>query len=192
MPGVFPVIGRTESEAKAKFDELQDLILPEVGLSLLSGLIGGFDLSKYPIDGALPELPETNNMKSRQALMYDIARKRNFTIRDLYLWVAGARGHWTVIGTASQVADQLQSWFEHEAADGFNLMPPVLPTGLDDIVEHLVPELQRRGLFRTEYEGTTLRENLGLERPRNRYTPDREVQSGLRLGPAIESDLVAV
>jgi N-acetyl-S-(2-succino)cysteine monooxygenase len=169
MPGIFPVIGRTESEAKAKFDELQELILPEVGLSLLSGLIGGFDLSQYPIDGALPELPETNNMKSRQALMYDIARKRNFTIRDLYLWVAGARGHWTVIGTAAQVADQMQSWFENEAADGFNLMPPVLPTGLDDIVEHLVPELRRRGLFRTEYEGATLRENLGLAIPENRH-----------------------
>jgi FMN-dependent oxidoreductase (nitrilotriacetate monooxygenase family) len=176
MPGIFPVLGRTENEAKAKFDELQELILPEVGLSLLSGLIGGFDLSRYPIDAPLPELPETNNMKSRQALMYDIARKRKFTIRDLYLWVAGARGHWTLIGTAEQVADQLQAWFENEAADGFNLMPPVLPTGLDDIVEHLVPELRRRGLFRYEYESDTLRGNLGLERPQNRYAAARRAE----------------
>jgi len=169
MPGIFPVLAETESEAKAKFQELQDLILPEVGLGLLSGLAGDFDLSKYPVDGPLPPLPETNNQKSRQALMYDIAKKKNFTIRDLYLWVAGARGHWTLIGTPSQIADELQSWFENEAADGFNLMPPVLPTGLDDIAELLLPELRRRGLFRSEYSGTTLRDHLGLERPENRY-----------------------
>ena len=169
MPGIFPVLGRTEREAKAKYQELQELILPEVGVALLSGLTGDFDLSAYPVDGPLPQLPETNNQKSRQALMYDIAKKKNFTIRDLYLWVAGARGHWTLVGTASQVADELASWFENEAADGFNLMPPVLPTGLDDIVEYLLPELRRRGLFRSEYRGKTLREHLDLERPENRF-----------------------
>ncbi|HYP88704.1 MAG TPA: hypothetical protein VEQ59_11135 [Polyangiaceae bacterium] len=98
------------------------------------------------------------------------AKRKNFTIRDLYLWVAGARGPWALIGTASQIADELQSWFENEGADGFNLMPPILPTGLDDIVEQLVAELRRRGLFRSEYSGTTLREHLGLERPQNRYS----------------------
>jgi alkanesulfonate monooxygenase len=168
MPGIFPVLGRTESEAKSKFQELQDLILPEVGLGLLSGLAGDFDLSKYPVDGPLPDLPETNNQKSRQALMYDIAKKKNFTIRDLYLWVAGARGHWTLIGTPSQIADELQSWFDEGAADGFNLMPPVLPTGLDDIAQLLLPELRRRGLFRSEYTGNTLRDHLDLARPPNR------------------------
>jgi N-acetyl-S-(2-succino)cysteine monooxygenase len=177
MPGVFPVLGRTESEAKAKYQELQDLILPEVGLALLSSLTGDFDLSSYPVDGPLPTLPETNNQKSRQALMYDIAKKKNFTIRDLYLWVAGARGHWTLVGTASQVADELESWFENEGADGFNLMPPVLPAGLDDIVEQLVPELRRRGLFRTEYQGRTLRDHLGLERPENRSSSLRSAAS---------------
>ena len=177
MPGIFPVLGNTESEAKAKYDELQDLILPEVGVALLSGLVGDFDLSKYPIDSPLPALPETQNQKSRQALMYDIAKKKNFTIRDLYLWVAGARGHWTLVGTPSQVADQLQSWFENDAADGFNLMPPVLPTGLDDIVNLLVPELRRRGLFRSEYTGKTLRDHLGLERPKNRYTEESRAVS---------------
>jgi alkanesulfonate monooxygenase len=177
MPGVFPVLGRTESEAKAKYEELQELILPEVGLALLSGLTGDFDLSKYPVDGPLPTLPETNNQKSRQALMYDIAKKKNFTIRDLYLWVAGARGHWTLVGTASQIADELESWFQNEGADGFNLMPPVLPAGLDDIALQLVPELRRRGLFRTEYQGTTLREHLGLERPENRLSSWRSAAS---------------
>jgi len=173
MPGVFPVVGRTESEAQEKFQALQDLILPEVGLALLSGLIGGFDLSGYPLDGPVPELPETNNNKSRQALMLRTARERNLTIRELYLLVAGARGHWQLVGTPTQIADQLQSWFENEAADGFNVMPPVQPTGLDDFVTLVVPELQRRGLFRTTYEGRTLRENLGLARPENRYVVKR-------------------
>lgn len=177
MPGIFPVLGATESEARAKYDELQELILPEVGVALLSGLVGDFDLSRYPIDSPLPALPETQNQKSRQALMYDIAKKKNFTIRDLYLWVAGARGHWTLIGTPSQIADQLQSWFDSDAADGFNLMPPVLPTGLDDIVTLLVPELRRRGLFRSEYTGKTLRDHLGLERPRNRYAEESRAVS---------------
>ncbi|MET0413368.1 MAG: LLM class flavin-dependent oxidoreductase [Polyangiaceae bacterium] len=177
MPGIFPVLGKTESEAKAKFQELQDLILPEVGLALLSGLVGDFDLSKYPVDAPLPPLPDTNNGKSRQALMYDIARKKNFTVRDLYLWVAGARGHWTLVGTPSQIADELESWFLNEGADGFNLMPPVLPTGLDDIVELLLPELRRRGLFRNEYSGKTLRDHLGLERPENRYVAQAHAAS---------------
>jgi alkanesulfonate monooxygenase len=173
MPGVFPVIGRTESEAKAKFQELQDLILPEVGLAQLSGLIGGFDLSGYPLDGPVPELPETNNNKSRQGLMLRIAKERNLTIRELYLWIAGARGHWQLVGTPAQIADELQSWFENEAADGFNVMPPIMPDGLTDFVTLVVPELQRRGLFRTAYEGRTLRENLGLARPENRYALKR-------------------
>jgi N-acetyl-S-(2-succino)cysteine monooxygenase len=173
MPGVFPVIGRTEAEAKAKFQALQDLILPEVGLAQLSSLIGGFDLSGYPIDGPVPELPETNNNKSRQALMLKIARERNYTIRDLYLSIAGARGHWQLVGTAAQIADELQSWFENEAADGFNVMPPIMPGGVHDFVDLVVPELQRRGLFRTTYEGRTLRENLGLARPDNRFVLER-------------------
>ena len=168
MPGVFPVVGITEAEAKAKYQELQDLIHPQVGLALLQGLIGT-DLSAYPLDGPLPDLPETNDNKSRQALLIDIARKHNFTIRELYQWIAGARGHWTIIGTPVQIADQLESWFVNDAADGFNIMPPYLPGGLDDFVDLVIPELQRRGLFRTEYEGTTLRENLGLSRPVNQY-----------------------
>jgi FMN-dependent oxidoreductase (nitrilotriacetate monooxygenase family) len=178
MPGVFPVIGRTESEAKAKFQQLQDLILPEVGLAQLSGLIGGFDLSSYPIDGPVPELPETNNNKSRQSLMLKIAKERGLSIRELYLWIAGARGHWQLVGTPETIADQLQEWFENDAADGFNVMPPVQPGSLEDFVELVVPELQRRGLFRTAYEGRTLRENLGLARPENRHAIARRAAEG--------------
>ncbi|MBD2123640.1 MULTISPECIES: LLM class flavin-dependent oxidoreductase [Trichocoleus] len=169
MPGVFPVIGRTEQEAKEKFQQIQDLIHPQVGLALLSGMIGGFDLSQYPLDGPLPDLPETNGGKSRQKLLTDLARRENLTIRQLYQAIAGARGHRQILGTPEQIADQLEEWFVNDAADGFNIMPPYLPGGLDEFVDLVIPELQRRGLFRTEYEGSTLRENLGLPRPTNQF-----------------------
>ncbi|MDD0841589.1 LLM class flavin-dependent oxidoreductase [Pseudomonas sp. Gutcm_11s] len=169
MPGISPVLGATQGEAEDKFAELQDLIDPRVGLGLLAGMAGGFDLSQFPLDGPLPELPESNAMKSRQALFIDLARRENLTIRQLYLKIAGARGHNTVIGTPLQVADVLEEWFTQGAADGFNVMPPFLPEGLDQFVDLVVPELQRRGLFRREYEGQTLRDNLGLARPLSRY-----------------------
>lgn len=165
MPGVFPVVGRTMAEAQEKLEELQSLIQPEVGLWLLSTMLGGVDLSGYPLDDKLPELPESNGEKGRRQVLIDLARRENLTIRQLYMWIAGARGHCTVIGTSSQVADQLEAWFVGNAADGFNILPPTLPGGLDDFVDMVVPELQRRGLFRKEYEGRTLRENLGLPRP---------------------------
>lgn len=170
MPGVFPVIGKTEQEAKDKFAQIQELIHPQVGLSLLGGMIGGFDLSGYPLDGPLPDLPETNGGKSRQKLLTDLAGRENLTIRQLYLAIAGARGHWQILGTPEQIADRLEEWFVNNAADGFNIMPPYLPGGLDEFVDLVIPELQRRGLFRTEYEGQTLRENLGLSRPANKFS----------------------
>ncbi|WGS53228.1 LLM class flavin-dependent oxidoreductase [Paraburkholderia sp. D15] len=169
MPGIFPVIGRTEEEAREKFDTLQNLIHPTVGLNLLSNMSGGVDLSGYPLDGPVPDLPETNGGKSRQRLLLDLARRENLTIRQLYLRIAGARGHQQVVGTPRSIADQLQQWFEEEGADGFNIMSPWLPGGLSEFADHVVPELRRRGLFRSEYEGRTLRENLGLPRPVNRH-----------------------
>jgi FMN-dependent oxidoreductase (nitrilotriacetate monooxygenase family) len=169
MPGVFPIVGRSESEAREKFEQLQALIDPKVGLALVSGLTGGFDLSGYPLDGPIPELPETNASKSRQLLTIELARRENLTIRQLYLRVAGARGHWQLVGTPAQIVDQLEERFVKGGADGYNVMPPVLPAGLDDFVELVIPELRRRGLFRSEYEGRTLRDNLGLRRPINRH-----------------------
>jgi N-acetyl-S-(2-succino)cysteine monooxygenase len=169
MPGVFPIVGRTQAEAQEKFEELQSLIDPVVGLALLSGLTGGFDLSGYPLDGPIPPLPETNASKSRQALTVELARRENLTIRQLYLRVAGARGHWQLVGTAAQIVDQLEERFVNYGADGYNVMPPVLPGGLTDFIDLVLPELRRRGLFRTEYEGRTLRDNLGLARPVNRH-----------------------
>jgi len=174
MPGIFPIVGRTQEEAEEKFRKLQDLIHPVVGVSLLSNMIGGADLSSYPVDGPLPPLPETNGGKSRQQLLIDLAQRENLSIRDLYLRIAGARGHQQVVGTPQGIADQLQQWFEEGGADGFNIMSPWLPGGLDDFIEHILPELRRRGLFRTEYQGTTLREHLGLSRPSNRHALARE------------------
>lgn len=168
MPGIFPVIGRSQAEAEDKFARLQDLIHPVVGVQLLSNMIGGFDLSGYPVDGPLPDIPETNGGKSRQQLLIDLARRDNLTIRQLYLRIAGARGHQQVVGTPQSVADQLQQWFEEDGADGFNIMSPWLPGGLDDFIELALPELRRRGLFRTEYSGATLRQHLGLTRPAHR------------------------
>ena len=169
MPGVSIYVAATEEEAQAKLRQLNDFIAPEAGLGLLAHLAGGTDLSHYPLDGPFPELPKTVGWISRQQMMVDIAHKHGFSIRQLYEWVATARGHWTIVGTPAQVVDQLQEWFENEAADGFNILPPVLPGSLDDFVDLVIPELQRRGLFRTAYEGTTLRENLGLARPENQH-----------------------
>ena len=163
MPGIFAVVGGSESEAQDKFALLQALVEPKVGLALLGRMIGNFDLSGYPLDGPLPELPETQDgQRSRQQLLTNLAQGENLSIRQLYLRIAGGRGHFTVIGTAAGGADQMQAWFEQGAADGFNIMPPSLPAGLNDFVDLVVPELQRRGLFRTAYDTATLRGHLGI------------------------------
>ena len=164
MPGAFPVVGRTEGEAQDRDGALQALIHPVVGRSLLEQLTGA-DLSAYPDDAPVPDLPETEGGRSRQAIILTLARREGLTIRELSLRIAGARGHWTLVGTASRIADALQERFEAYGADGFNIMPPTLPGGLDDFAALVIPELQRRGLFRTDYAGRTLRAHLGLPRP---------------------------
>jgi len=165
MPGIFAVIGTTRAEAEDKFAAIQDLVDPVVGIALLEGLLGGVDLSGHDIDGPLPALTGSDSVKSRFKLVSGLAAEKQLTIRELYLAVAGARGHFQLVGTARDVADTLEEWFTTGAADGFNVMPPIQPSGLTDFVDQVVPELQRRGLFRTAYAGATLRENLGLARP---------------------------
>lgn len=165
LPGVSPVVGRTQAEAQEKFERLQSLIEPSVGLGLLSNFVGGFDFSRYPLDGPVPDLPPTEGWQSRQALFLGVARRENLTLRQLYQRVATARGHWTVVGTPQSISDELEHWFTTGAADGFNVMAPTLPYDLQDFVALVIPELQRRGLFRTAYTGRTLREHLGLSRP---------------------------
>jgi FMN-dependent oxidoreductase (nitrilotriacetate monooxygenase family) len=186
MPGVFPVVGRTTAEAEEKFQALQERVDPKVGLTMIQGLTGGFDLSEYPLDGPIPALPETNTSKSRQTLTLELARRENLTIRQLYLRVAGARGHWQIVGTPTQIADALQARFEAYGADGFNVMPPLLPTGLRDFVDLVIPELRRRGLVREAYQGRTLRDHLGLRRPSNRC-----VQQGTAISPTPASTCAA-
>lgn len=166
LPGISPFVGRSEAEAREKFDQLQSLIDPVLGVGLLSTFLGNVDLSKYPVDGPFPQdLPVTQGWQSRQELFAGLARREGLTIRQLYERVAGARGHWTVVGTPESIADQLEHWFNTGAADGFNVLAPTLPHGLKDFARLVVPELQRRGLFRTEYTGRTLRDHLGLPRP---------------------------
>jgi FMN-dependent oxidoreductase (nitrilotriacetate monooxygenase family) len=163
MPGIYAVVGASEAQAREKYEALQDLIEPQAGLALLGRMIGNFDLSGYPLDGPLPELPLTENgQRSRQQLLTSIAQGEDLTIRQLIRRIAGGRGHFTVVGTGEQVADQMQAWFEAGACDGFNLMAPLLPGGLEDFADHVVPALQRRGLFRPAYTARTLRGHLGL------------------------------
>lgn len=174
MPGVSPFVGRTEGEAQEKYERLTSLILEEDGLALLHGLTGGtLDLKGVDLDGPLPPVAPTEGMKSRQALIRQIADDNGFSVRQLYQHVASARGHLTVVGTPQSIADTLQEWFEGEAADGFDILPPWLPAGLTDVVDLVIPELQRRGLFRKAYEGRTLRENFGLPFPVNRHARPR-------------------
>ncbi|RWL22834.1 MAG: LLM class flavin-dependent oxidoreductase [Mesorhizobium sp.] len=165
MPGVAPVVAATEAEAQEKYEELQELIPDDVGVALLSSYLSISDLWRYPIDGPLPELPPSEGMQSRQALVIEQSRRDNLSIRQLARHFAGARGHWRVVGTPAQIADELEARFEGGAADGFNVMPSYFPGELDAFAALVVPELQRRGLFRTDYQGSTLRDHLGLKRP---------------------------
>lgn len=166
MPGVSPFVGRTQAEAQEKFEQLQDLIDPAIGVGLISAFLGGVDLSAYPIDGPFPaNLPVGEGWKSRHELFNKIAQRDKLSIRDLYKRVATGRGHWTLVGTPESIADELEHWFTTGAADGFNILSPTFPHGLKDFADLVIPELQRRGLFRTEYTGRTLRDHLGLARP---------------------------
>jgi FMN-dependent oxidoreductase (nitrilotriacetate monooxygenase family) len=173
MPGLSVIVGRTEAEANEKYEELQALIHPIVAREILSTVLGGVDLSAYPFDGSLPEnLPMSNASRSTFENVRDMARKENLSIREVAMRVAGARAKAVVRGSPQQVADRMEEWFCKDGCDGFNIMPPYLPGGLDDFVELVIPELQRRSLFRTEYESRTLRGHLGLARPVSRYAKE--------------------
>jgi alkanesulfonate monooxygenase len=169
LPGLSTVVGRTEAEAQEKHEHLQSLIHPMVCREILSTVLGGVDLSGYSLDDPMPDVPKSNASQSTFEHVMEMARRENLTIRQVALRVGGARGKHVVRGSPQQIADMMEEWFLGEACDGFNIMPPYLPGALDDFVELVIPELQRRGLFRTEYEGRTLRENLGLPRPESRY-----------------------
>ena len=168
MPGLNPIIGRTRAEAQEKERHLRSLIHPEVGLELLSNALGGVDLTGVEVDAPLPDhivSQEERRTSPRFAYLF----KEPLTVRQMYERYGGARGQRTVVGTAEDVADQMERWFVGRAVDGYLIQPPCLPAGLDEFVEGVVPILQERGLFRTAYEGASLRENLGLRRPPSAY-----------------------
>lgn len=170
LPGLSPVIASTETEARRLAQELTELTEPEVGRKRLSGRFGGHDFSHLPLDRPLtaedfPDPGTVQAARSRTEVIIGLVRRENYTLRQLLAYLAGARGHFTTAGTPEQIADLIEDWFNDGAADGFNLMPPLLPSMLDVFVSEVVPILQKRGLFRTAYEGTTLRDHFGLPRP---------------------------
>ncbi|GAA1102316.1 LLM class flavin-dependent oxidoreductase [Kitasatospora arboriphila] len=172
LPGVVPVIGSTEAEARRLDEELDALISPARAVSVLSGVLG-VDLTDHPLDAPLPPLPpvtEINGAKSRFELVRDLAERDGLTLRQLIGRLGGGRGHQVSVGTPEQIADHIETWFTRGAADGFNVMPPILPDGLTDFVEQVLPILRKRGLFREGYTGRTLREHYGLHRPAGRWS----------------------
>ncbi len=171
MPGLSCFVAETEAEANEKYEYLQSLIHPIAAREMLSTILGGVDLSKYPPDGPMPmDLPEVGTSQSARQNVLDAARRENLTLRETALRAAGARGKSVIRGTPAQIVDIMEDWYKKEAADGFNFIPAYLPGSLDDFVNLVIPELQRRGLFRKEYTGRTLREHLGLPRPESRYS----------------------
>jgi FMN-dependent oxidoreductase (nitrilotriacetate monooxygenase family) len=172
LPGLSIIVRPTDEEAEEDFQFLQSLIDPIVGRETLSTMLGVTDLTPYDLDGPLPDdLPPPKESRSQST--YDsimkMARDENLTIRQLSQRVAGARGKNTFHGSPETVADYMEEWFVSRACDGFTIMPPYAPGCLDDFCELVIPELQRRGLFREDYDGTMLREHLGLPRPESRY-----------------------
>jgi FMN-dependent oxidoreductase (nitrilotriacetate monooxygenase family) len=173
LPGISIFVKPTEAEAREDYAYIQSLIHPIVGQEILTSMLG-VDMSPYDYDGPFPDpLPATKGSQGHRGELETLARKNKLTVRQLAEHAAGARGKNVQVGTPQQIADYLEDWFERGACDGFTIMPPYIPGGLDDFCELVIPELQRRGLFRTEYEGTTLRENLGLPRPVNRHAAAR-------------------
>jgi FMN-dependent oxidoreductase (nitrilotriacetate monooxygenase family) len=171
LPGISPFLGSTEEEARGVEDALLDLIQTEFALRQLSTFLD-YEVTEDLLDQPLPPIPGEDDIeghKSRSTLLVKLAREEDLTVRQLLGRIASGRGHRTFVGTPEQLADDLELWFRSGAADGFNFMPPSIPTQMEVFADHVIPILQRRGLFREEYEGTTLRENLGLPRPVSSY-----------------------
>ena len=170
LPGLSPMIGATEAEAQRLAREVNDLSDPEVGRKRLSGRFGGHDFSHLPLDRALspedfPDPSTVQAARSRTEVILNLVRRDQPTLRQLLGYLAGARGHYVTVGTPEQIADLIEDWFTDGAADGFNVMPPLFPAQLEVFSAEVIPLLQRRGLFRTAYSGTTLREHYGLPWP---------------------------
>ncbi len=171
MPACFVIVGDSVEEARAKRAKLDSLVHYDSAIASLSIALG-HDASRFDPDRPLPEIPESNASKSARDRVIAMATRENLTVRQLAQRLGGYSGL-AMLGTPQSIADEMAEWLDSEACDGFTIMFPYLPGGLDDFADRVVPELQRRGLFRREYEGTTLRENLGLPRPGNRFFETR-------------------
>jgi FMN-dependent oxidoreductase (nitrilotriacetate monooxygenase family) len=168
LPGVMPIVAETDEQAKEQLARLQSWLTSTNALTLVSQRIG-HDISGYPLDGPIPDFPaHTERGQAFSKALLDMARREKMTLRDLYNVTAAARGHWVIYGSPKRIADILEEWFTGNLADGFVVMPAYFPGAFDDFVDLVVPELQRRGLFRTEYSGSTLRDHLGLPRRERR------------------------
>jgi len=169
LPGAFVVVGDSRAHAEEMKARLDSLVHPDSGIATLSVLLGT-DASDFDLDAPLPPLAASNASQSGQQKLIAMAERDQLTVGQLAQYVGGSFSSLEIVGTATDIADQMQNWFEHGGCDGFNVMFPFLPAGLDRFVDEVIPELQRRGVFRTHYAGATLRENLGLARPANRFT----------------------
>ncbi|MEC5344566.1 LLM class flavin-dependent oxidoreductase [Brenneria populi] len=161
LPGVMPIVGRTRDEAQATWKRLNALVDIQNGIDQLSARFG-IDLNAYPLDGPLPDIPPVEGNQSRVKLLTELAQREHLTLRELAAIAAGSRGHRVVVGSAQEIADDFQLWLERRGADGFNIMPAIVPEQLDLFVALVIPELRRRGLFHQRYAAGTLREKLGL------------------------------
>ena len=163
LPGVMPIVGASDAEAREQLAKLQSWITPTNAATLVASRIG-YDVSGHPLDGPVPAPPAFQGSRTFTSVLYDMAKRENMTLRDLYNLTAAARGHWVVCGTPERIADTFEQWFVEHAADGFNILPAHFPGAFADFVDLVVPELQRRGLFRRDYQGRTLRDHFGLPR----------------------------
>jgi alkanesulfonate monooxygenase SsuD/methylene tetrahydromethanopterin reductase-like flavin-dependent oxidoreductase (luciferase family) len=163
LPGVMPIIGASDTEARETLAKLQSWLTPTNAATLVASRIG-YDVSGHPLDGPVPPPPSFQGSRTFSHVLYETAQREKMTLRDLYNLTAAARGHWVICGTPQRIADTLEEWFTGQAADGFNILPPYFPGAFANFVDLVVPELQRRGLFRHDYQGTTLRDHFGLAR----------------------------
>jgi FMN-dependent oxidoreductase (nitrilotriacetate monooxygenase family) len=167
LPGALVTVAESDKAAREKRAHLDSLVHPDSGMGALSIALG-VDARGFDLDAPLPDIPETNQSQSGRQRVLERARRDKLTVRQLAV-ALGGYGGLSFTGSAESVADELQAWLEAEACDGFNIMFPTIPGGVEDFVRLVVPELQRRGIFRREYAGTTLRDHLGLPRPRNQF-----------------------